>query len=390
MNSELNNSSTEQGFHPHVPSAGVREHYQGCLLGGAIGDALGAPIEFMRLAEIREKFGANGLTDMAPMSGKLGIITDDTQMTLFTAEGLLRAYVRSNTKGLCHPPSVIHYAYLRWLHTQGVLPGHLAKIQPDGWLISHRELFSARAPGQTCINVLRETRGIGHPAHNNSKGCGGVMRVAPVGMFYLALNQKNNTAKTSNYKQAFDMACDAAALTHGHPTGILSAGVMAALVFDLLDKHSLNISIDRALTLLMEYPDHQETLAAVEKARQLAETSMTAETAILKLGEGWVAEEALAIGLYCAIKAINFEEGVLMAVNHDGDSDSTGLITGHLLGAIFGLSAIPQQWLQQLELRSVMEEMANDLATVSQWSLGDYTTTDDGEEEFYYQRYPGA
>jgi ADP-ribosyl-[dinitrogen reductase] hydrolase len=64
------------------------DHIAGCLLGRAVGDALGAPIEFLRLSEIRERFGLAGLTDYAPAYGKLGAITDDTQMTLFTAERL--------------------------------------------------------------------------------------------------------------------------------------------------------------------------------------------------------------------------------------------------------------------------------------------------------------
>ena len=95
------------------------ERIAGCLLGGAVGDALGAPVEFMRLSEIRERFGGEGLTDFAPAYGRLGAITDDTQMTLFTAEGLLRAYCRGIRKGICDGPTVIYYAYVRRLKTQG-------------------------------------------------------------------------------------------------------------------------------------------------------------------------------------------------------------------------------------------------------------------------------
>ena len=95
-------------FQRRIPSAPVRERYQGCLLGGAVGDALGAPVEFMRRSEIIREFGPHGITDLAPAYGKLGAITDDTQMTLFTAEGALRAYVRGTLRGICSPPSVIH------------------------------------------------------------------------------------------------------------------------------------------------------------------------------------------------------------------------------------------------------------------------------------------
>jgi len=84
--------------------------------------------------------------------------------------------------------------------------------------------------------------------------------------------------------------------------------------------------------LLKERPSHEETLLALEGARRLHSSSVSPSDAIRELGGGWIAEEALAIGVYCALKATTFEDGVIMAVNHDGDSDSTGLIAGHLLG----------------------------------------------------------
>jgi hypothetical protein len=98
------------------------DRIRGCLLGGAVGDALGARVEFMKLPEIRRCFGAAGIRDFAPAYGRLGAITDDTQMTLFTAEGFIRAWVRDQLKGMCHGPGVVHHAYMRWLLTQGEQP----------------------------------------------------------------------------------------------------------------------------------------------------------------------------------------------------------------------------------------------------------------------------
>jgi ADP-ribosyl-[dinitrogen reductase] hydrolase len=80
-----------------------------------------------------------------------------------------------------------------------------------------------------------------------------------------------------------------------------------------------------------------------------------------------------------------------MAVNHDGDSDSTGLIAGHLLGAMLGRNAIPERWLAPLELRGVIEDIADDLATAGSWRLGDWHDPDaSAEEEHYTRRYPGG
>jgi ADP-ribosylglycohydrolase len=323
------NLDRPNGFQRRIPPAPMRERYQGCLLGGAVGDALGAPVEFLSRAKILRSFGPNGLTNMVPAYGKLGAITDDTQMTLFTAEGALRAYVRETLRGLCHVPSVLHRSYLRWLHTQGERLPESEQSFLDGWLIEQKELFARRAPGNTCIESLRSTSEIGKPAQNNSKGCGGVMRTAPIGMLFHALTQSNPDARSENYQHAFDIGYDAAALTHGHPTGSLAAGVMSALIFNLLDGTDLPSSIEHAIPLLKARQSHEEILDALDKAQGLNLSGAAPSDAIRKLGGGWIAEEALAIGVYCALKATNLENGIIMAVNHDGDSDSTGLIAGH-------------------------------------------------------------
>lgn len=384
-------TASNEKFQRRIPSAAVRERYQGCLLGGAVGDALGAPVEFMSYAEIQRKFGTQGITELAPAYGKLGAITDDTQMTLFTAEGALRAYVRGTLRGICSPPSVIHHAYLRWLYTQGEHRPRDKEFLLSGWLIGQKALFSRRAPGRTCVDALRSDIKIGEPAQNDSKGCGGVMRVAPIGMLFHALTQNSSSVRSENLQHAFDLGCDAARLTHGHPTGFLTAGVMAGLVFELLDGSDLATAIDRVTPLLTCKELHEETRVALERALFLHASDTAPDVALRKLGQGWIAEEALAIGVYCALKARDFEAGVITAVNHDGDSDSTGLIAGHLLGAMQGRAAIPARWLVPLELREVMEEMADDLATAADWRLGGWDDPEASSEENYYtERYPGA
>ena len=153
-------------------------HFRGCLLGGAVGDALGAAVEFMNLDEIRGRFGPNGIQAPARAYGRVGAITDDTQMALFTAEGLLRARHQPPGRRPAPVPVVVHAAYLRWLRTQGERPPKLS--DDGGWLFGVRELHAQRAPGSTCLEALRSGL-IGTPRDplNDSKGCGGVMRIAP-------------------------------------------------------------------------------------------------------------------------------------------------------------------------------------------------------------------
>lgn len=351
-----------------------RDTYIACLLGGAVGDALGAPVEFLSRAEILERFGPQGITDHAEAYGGRGCITDDTQMTLFTAEGLLRGRMQQLQKGRADYAQALANACQRWLITQDYETRMPDEGEPDGWLLQHPGLYHRRSPGATCLSALQDYPGETGIAGNDSKGCGGVMRVAPVALFRWALQE-------AGADQAFTDGCMCAGLTHGHPTGYLSGGVFAAVIFNLLDGQPLPDAMASARQRLLAEPGHEETAAALDLALTLSTSGMPHADAIAALGEGWVAEEALAIALYCALVAECFEQGVLLAVNHDGDSDSTGAMTGQLLGLMSGTAAIPSRWLEPLELRPVIETVAADLWECGRWQAD---TTDPAVR----QRYP--
>ncbi len=355
-----------------------RDRFLGCLLGGAAGDALGAPVEFLKREAIVARFGPRGITAYAPAYGVTGAITDDTQMTLFTAEGLLRAWVRFSGRGIIHPPSVVAHAYLRWLRTQGMTPA-TALAGDDGWLFAQRELHALRAPGRTCIHALSLMETPGEPARNGSKGCGGVMRMAPAGLFGARAGHSS--------AEIFTLGCQLAALTHGHPTGQLAAGVLAVLVAGICGGATLPAALDTATAILVAQPSHGETLDSLNAARALGTDGTPADAAIVQLGEGWIAEEALAIAVYCALVAERFEDGVILAVNHSGDSDSTGAIAGNLLGAMLGAAAIPARWLDDLELRDAIARIAIDLDEFPDWHLGGHDGA--AADDVILQRYPG-
>ena len=358
---------------PNMIEMTATDRIRGTLLGGAVGDALGGAIEFMHLSEIRNRFGQAGAQDYAPAYGRRGAITDDTQMSLFTAEGLIRAWVRAKERGICSPPGVIHHAYFRWLLTQNEHPAADIKIGTDGWLFATPGLHSRRAPGNTCLAALRNAAGFGEPsiARNDSKGCGGVMRVAPIGLFAPAIGDD---------EQVFTMAVEAAALTHGHPTGFLAAGYLAVVVAALCRGKQMVPALDDADSVLRRRKRHTEVKRAIDAARKLAAAGRPTPEKLETLGGGWVAEEALAIGICCAMVANNFADGVLLAVNHSGDSDSTGSIAGNLLGAQLGVASIPTTWLDELELRAEIDRVATDLDAIAHGRM---------TPEEAWQAYPG-
>jgi ADP-ribosylglycohydrolase len=121
-------------------------------------------------------------------------------------------------------------------------------------------------------------------------------------------------------------------------------------------------AIQRARSVLVTWPDHEETRDAIDAAVALAESDEVTPEALETLGGGWVGEEALAIGLCCALVAPDVRAGLVLAINHSGDSDSTGSIAGNLFGAMHGADALPQDLLEQLEARELIDRVATELA----------------------------
>ncbi|WP_051752116.1 ADP-ribosylglycohydrolase family protein [Streptosporangium amethystogenes] len=366
-----------------------RARVRGCLLGGALGDALGAPIEFESIGRIHRQHGPAGVTGLVPdWRGTVGLITDDTQMTLFTVEGLIRG----------GDVDAVHRAYLRWLDTQrhpSPPPGSSGNDPiRTGLLREQRWLYSRRAPGNACLSGLRHRGtvvpapfGEPGPVNPDSKGCGTVMRSAPFGL---------PAGNPRNPRHVFELAAECAQLTHGHPTGYLAAGAFAAIVHFLVTPAEqddfpsppANVvarAVRQATDLLETYPAHEETSRALRTAVSLAAEGGPSPERVESLGGAWVAEEALAIAVYCALSHPapgDVERALLLAVNHSGDSDSTGAVCGNLLGALHGETALPAGWLTHLEGREAITELADDFAA---WSAGDQEITGT-----WLRKYPGG
>ena len=183
---------------------------------------------------------------------------------------------------------------------------------------------------------------------NNSKGCGGVMRVAPVGLVAA---------------RPCGVGIASAALTHGHPSGYLAAGAGAVLVSCLRDGQPLRSAVGEAVAAVSSWEGHEETVSALRHAVSLADREpVPTPEVVAVLGEGWVAEEALAIAVYCALTGASFEAALLAAANHSGDSDSTAAIAGNLLGAAGGRAVVPEKWVAALEERAIVESVAEEFA----------------------------
>ncbi|MEU8412472.1 ADP-ribosylglycohydrolase family protein [Amycolatopsis japonica] len=365
----------------HHPA--TRSRLRGSLFAGAIGDALGAKTEFDSIDRIREIAGPAGITDLIPAYGGVGRITDDTQMTLFTLEGLIRAHAAARreqgTFATTSPvEQSLQLAYQRWLHTQGI-PWERARgpkntsAEPDGWLITNRELFSRRAPGLTCFGELEAYGrtgvrvGMDRPV-NNSKGCGGIMRAAPVALW------------SDDLAEVFRLGAESAALTHGHPSGYLSSGAFAVIVRELLVGKPLLDAVATARTELEKYRGHEEQSVALDQALTLSREGAPTPEKLETLGQGNIGETALSMSVYVALTTTDANTALLASVNHSGDSDSTGSICGNLVGAMYGEEALNTDWLAKLELAEVIGRLADD-------ALAEFGGSAPGDDR-WYARYP--
>ena len=355
----------------------IKDRIRGSLIGGAVGDALGYPVEFMNEEQISKKYGSAGIENYEiDRSSNLAVVSDDTQMTLFTANALLFAMHRQRERGISGEPR--HYAlhaYLGWLHTQQFSYSKENRIPDDwrGWasylLQDVPELYVRRAPGNTCLDGLRYRKEkADNNIHisdyiadkiNNSKGCGGVMRVAPLGL-----------AVRFWEMDRLDMeGAQLAAITHSHPLGYMPAATLTHILNRLVcseGKSDLKAIIIEAKSfvnnLFAENSYISELTNIIDEAIILSENNDSDIANISKLGEGWVAEEALAISLYCSLKyQDDFSKAVIASVNHKGDSDSTGAITGNIMGALLGYEQIEQKWISSLELHDLILQIADNL-----------------------------
>lgn len=362
------------------------DKYRGCLIGGAAGDALGYAVEFLDETSIFNRYGKNGITEYDLVNG-VAKISDDTQMTLFTANGLLLGTTRAMTRGIMGPYSgYIALGYDDWLKTQ-YKKYPLDEKYAYTWLINVPELFSRRAPGNTCLTAIENGANgtIDNPI-NDSKGCGGVMRVAPIGLYF----------ETGNLTlDEIDMiGAETAAITHGHELGYIPAAGLVHII--QLISHNDDIALSDAVLDMKEALCRQfanrkhlsEQIDLIDKAIAFSKEDMDDLEAIRELGQGWVGEETLAIAVYCSLKySDDLDKALIASVNHSGDSDSTGAVTGNILGAYLGLKGIPQKYLDNLELKEIILEIADDL--YNDCRISEYGSYHDEiwEQKYIYNTY---
>ncbi|NKX50352.1 ADP-ribosylglycohydrolase family protein [Arthrobacter deserti] len=329
---------------------------RGCLLGGSLGDQLGYAVEYSGWEEIEARFGG-ALRDFAQLQDPARF-SDDTQLTLYTLDGLIEALEWANAGVAADEAACLWLAYLRWYATQdGRFPEAAPEPQPR-WIDGQAVLHQRRSPEEACLSALAtgEMGTVARPLNPEARGSGALVRSAPFGLVPFV------SAET-----VYKLTVDGAAITHGHPSARHSAPAFSGLIRAIVHGGA---GLPEAVRASAERAGREAAAPGVAtallKGLELAAggTLPPAELAAA-LGAEPVAEEVLATGVYAVLATAgaatpeeHFRLALAAAVNHDGASASTGSVAGQLLGALYGEACLPQAWLQAAEAPGLVLQMA--------------------------------
>lgn len=327
----------------------IRSYIRGSLLGEAIGDALGYPVEFTSQNPLRRAVFELEARNTDFDGRKCAFYSDDTQMTRAVILGLL------DTPGVHtdfdKATANVAERFVQWYE------------YPDG---------GHRTPGGTCIRgVQRLLSGIeplkaGDFNPRTGGGCGAVMRSAPYGWLW--------SGKPSQAAQAEEWAAKHATITHGAPIGQASSAALARMIAEATYTANPWLLAKSGLEAAQRYDEHtarmiaEAMFLASPPGQELFGSKIDCDHYVLDKFRGWAGHEAIAASIYCYLRfPTNFKEAVLLAVNSPGDSDSLGAITGSISGAFLGFEEIPKEWIEKIEKRDQLLELADrfvDILTV--------------------------
>lgn len=329
------------------------------LLGGSIGDAVGAPFKYRDVASIAD-FYPSGLVDKycAYFSHQGGQISSNSQMTLFTLEGITNALKSVDPSKIDNFDPFIKIAYSNWLLTQG----HDNQFcnPSESALVRDTKLCSVRQPSQTCVDALSAMHpDIGHLSPQNAaKGCGALTRMSPIGMLGHRLSWP--TTKT------FRLAENCAFLTHNDPVTASACGAYAVLVQYLCDGLCVEDSVSAIMRDFGTLSYHQDAMRPLELARKLALGVIYPEYAFHSLTNENTATSSLALAVYTTINCESFEKAMYMAIAHNGNSPAVSSIVGTLWVASKGIEGISREFIETNELGDYTFKLAADLVSLTE------------------------
>jgi len=296
--------------------------YRGCLMGLAVGDALGTTLEF-KLPGTFEPI--SDMVGGGPFNLEAGQWTDDTSMALCLAESLV--------KKQCFDAADQMERYVCW--------------HREGHLSSTGRCFDI---GNTIGSALKEFEEIRKPFCGStdpySAGNGSIMRLAPLPMFF-----------ASDPLVAIERAAESSFTTHGAETAVDACRYMAGLIVGALN------GAPKEELLAAHYcpePGYWETHPLCSEIDEIAAGSFKEKNPPEIKGSGYVVK-SLEASLWAICQGNDFKEGALLAVNLGDDADTTGAVYGQIAGAFYGLEGIPEKWREKIAFSELILQFADQL-----------------------------
>lgn len=336
----------------------ILQYHQGCLLGLAVGDAMGYPVDKKSWEEICESYGPNGLLGY-DLQNDFAEITSYTQIAAFVCNGLLLNASRG--QGDAHN-RYMTMALKEWAKSQQFRSG---TERTHCWVAQVAPMRRRSCMDTRILDTLaREKIGTPDAPVNYSDSPAGLTAAIPVGLFY--------DMETMEVSRVGELGAEAVAMLQGEPSAFVSGAVAAYAIAGIL--HEPKLPLQQQFSQAMEavkaqfaqrFPEGVKAVdALLQKAFDLAADPDITPLVAMTLLECTTAAQCLAGAVYaCMIHMANFDEALIVAVNHSGRSCAVGALTGAIMGAKLGLDALPGFYLESLEVGAVLEELGKDLTS---------------------------
>lgn len=337
----------------------------GCIMGGAVGDALGYPVRFTEYDEIKRNYGDGGITKLDVSDG-LAQISNNTLTALYTAN----AIIREKTKRLLDGTSLglqhyIRRAYENRCSAQNVKDEGILNVPEKLCWIYNADVFRATGfPKSVCVEETINA--------NGRKSCTELAGAAPIGCFYGAKGKPFDAAKEG---------AETAKITSGHALGYIPAAFLSCLIAKIIDyrlsgeSKILVMLIRETLEIIKgmfasgeHYGEFENIVGKAIELGLLRKNKPEDFELIKTFGGGWNAEEVLATAIYSALQyPIDLDKAIICAANNDGDSSLTASITGNIVGAYIGLIKSDAQgdWFTKIDMYDTVFEVSQDLARIA-------------------------
>ena len=363
-----------------------RDAYRGCLLGLAIGDAMGYPADTKTWPQIQEDYGPYGLMGYDLRNG-YAEVSSHTQIAVFSCNGLLLGLTRGQVYGKMAP--FVRYVGLA---QQEWAAGQRRYDQPGRnhcWVFRVSELRSRHCTDTRMVETLNRGKlgSLEDPVNKHDTPASITSAVA-AGIF-------GDTGRL-NPQEADRLGAESVALTHGHPLAFLPGVAVAHLIGNCL-RHphvGLNLLVKGALVALQEqfareYPrEVGQITALIEQAVSLAEERLVRPVDAMERLKCDTGAEVLAGAIYAALLCEeDFDNAMVIAVNHSGRSAAVGSLTGAILGARLGEQALPDFYMDGLEIADVLRDLADDLVQGCPMVRGSLLFDGDWESKYLHGEY---